>query len=125
MDQQDLSDLRRELRADRAVRAAISRLWPVLDAAAAGRRAAVRPGAAGRGRAAHAGRGPRGAAPRAADAPWTPADVPLLDEAAELLGEDDRAIRAAEAARRRRQEEAYAQGVLDIIGRDDEDDPRS
>ncbi len=48
--------------------------------------------------------------------------MPLLDEAAELLGEDDRAIRAAEA-RRRRQEEAYAQGVLDIIGRDDEDDP--
>ncbi len=38
------------------------------------------------------------------------------------MGEDDRAIRAA-AERRRRQQEAYAQGVLDIIGRDDEDDP--
>ncbi len=58
---------------------------------------------------------------RPADAPWTPADVPLLDEAAELLGEDDRAARAA-AARRRRQEEAYAQGVLEIIGRDEDDD---
>ena len=55
--------------------------------------------------------------------PWTAADVPLLDEAAELLGEDDRAIRAAEERRRRRRQEAYAQGVLDIIGRDDEDDP--
>ncbi len=56
---------------------------------------------------------------------WTPADVPLLDEAAELLGEDDRTEKAA-AKRRRQQEEAYAQGVLDIIGRDDDDDdPRS
>ncbi len=32
-------------------------------------------------------------------APWTPADVPLLDEAAELLGEDDQAERAEAAAR--------------------------
>ena len=64
----------------------------------------------------------RAALHREPGASWTPADVPLLDEAAELLGEDDRAIRAAEA-RRRRQQEAYAQGVLDIIGRDDEADP--
>ena len=121
MDQQDQSDLRRELRTDPAVRAAISTLWPILTpqqlvsdllsepdrlASAAPRMSAA----------------DRAALHRAPDAPWTPADVPLLDEAAELLGEDDRAIRAAEA-RRRRQEEAYAQGVLDIIGRDDEDDP--
>lgn len=45
--------------------------------------------------------------------PWTPADVPLLDEAAELLGEDDSAAQAAaEAARQERI--AYAQGVLDM-----------
>ncbi|WP_063727219.1 HelD family protein [Streptomyces sp. RTd22] len=44
---------------------------------------------------------------------WTPADVPLLDEAAELLGEDDSAARAAaEGARLERIE--YAQGVLDL-----------
>ncbi|WP_369376229.1 helicase [Streptomyces sp. cg36] len=44
---------------------------------------------------------------------WTEADVPLLDEAAELLGEDDSAARAAaEAARQDRI--AYAQGVLDL-----------
>ena len=48
--------------------------------------------------------------------------MPLLDEAAELLGEDDRA-KPAERDRRRRLQEAYAQGVLDIIGRDDDDDP--
>ncbi|MER5952043.1 AAA family ATPase [Streptomyces sp. NPDC001904] len=46
-------------------------------------------------------------------ADWTPGDVPLLDEAAELLGHDDSAERAAaEAARQERI--AYAQGVLDL-----------
>ncbi|KPC60389.1 HelD family protein [Streptomyces chattanoogensis] len=44
---------------------------------------------------------------------WTPADVPLLDEAAELLGEDDSAARAAAEAERQEQI-AYAQGVLDL-----------
>ena len=44
---------------------------------------------------------------------WTAADVPLLDEAAELLGEDDSARRAAEEALRQEQI-AYAQGVLDL-----------
>jgi DNA helicase IV len=44
---------------------------------------------------------------------WSPADVPLLDEAAELLGRDDRAADAL-AARAREQRVAYAQGVLDI-----------
>ena len=45
---------------------------------------------------------------------WTEADVPLLDEAAELLGEDDAAARAqarAEAVRRE-QEVAYAREML-------------
>jgi DNA helicase IV len=46
-------------------------------------------------------------------ADWTPADVPLLDEAAELLGVDDSAERAlAEAARQERI--GYAQGVLEL-----------
>ncbi|WP_189933563.1 HelD family protein [Streptomyces sulfonofaciens] len=44
---------------------------------------------------------------------WTPADVALLDEAAELLGEDDRAARAA-AERERSEKVAYAQGVLEV-----------
>ncbi|MFD6551339.1 HelD family protein [Streptomyces sp. NPDC058398] len=48
---------------------------------------------------------------RAAD--WTAADVPLLDEAAELLGEDDRVTRAL-ADQERRTQIAYAQGVLDV-----------
>ncbi|MGW3520549.1 HelD family protein, partial [Streptomyces hydrogenans] len=45
--------------------------------------------------------------------PWTPGDVPLLDEAAELLGHDDSAARAAQEAERQRQVQ-YAQGVLDV-----------
>ncbi|MEU8780367.1 DNA/RNA helicase domain-containing protein [Streptomyces sp. NPDC048637] len=44
---------------------------------------------------------------------WTPADVPLLDEAAELLGEDTSAARAAAEAERQERID-YAQGVLDL-----------
>ncbi|MGB8943941.1 MAG: helicase [Streptomyces sp.] len=51
-------------------------------------------------------RRPRGGA-------WTSADVPLLDEAAELLGSDDSAARAMAEAERAKQI-AYAQGVLDV-----------
>ncbi|MFG2888387.1 HelD family protein [Streptomyces sp. NPDC048248] len=66
---------------------------------------------------------------RRADGAWTPADVPLLDEAAELLGEDDSAAQAA-AESERQERIAYAQGVLDLSygsrtqefeDRDDED----
>ncbi|MFE9608745.1 HelD family protein [Streptomyces sp. NPDC006012] len=44
---------------------------------------------------------------------WTVADVPLLDEAAELLGVDDRELRAR-AEQEREEQVAYAQGVLDV-----------
>ncbi len=52
------------------------------------------------------------------DAPWTPADVPLLDEAAELLGDDDTAHRldAARASAERAHELEYAKGVLQMSG---------
>ncbi|MFE0346286.1 HelD family protein [Streptomyces griseoluteus] len=63
---------------------------------------------------------------------WTVADVPLLDEAAELLGEDDRPARAR-ADRERETQIAYAQGVLDVsyasrtyeFDDKEEDDPES
>ncbi len=50
--------------------------------------------------------------------PWTASDVPLLDEAAELLGEDDEPARraAAAAAAERAAEEEYARGVLEMTG---------
>ncbi|MEU5716271.1 helicase [Streptomyces sp. NPDC020403] len=47
------------------------------------------------------------------DTQWTPADVPLLDEVAELLGVDDSAGRAAAEAERQ-ERIAYAQGVLEL-----------
>ncbi|MBO1753284.1 AAA family ATPase [Actinotalea sp. BY-33] len=55
---------------------------------------------------------------RPADHGWTVADVPLLDEAAELLGEDDQAerARAAADARRRQEELDYARQVLQSSG---------
>jgi DNA helicase IV len=121
MGRADIADLRAELRGDADVRAAIGRLWPVLTPQQligdlfASRRllaAAARSLTASERELLH----------RPARSAWTPADVPLLDEAAELLGEDDRGAKAA-ARRRRDEEEAYAQGVLEIIGRDDEDDP--
>ncbi|MFH9110786.1 AAA family ATPase [Streptomyces albus] len=51
--------------------------------------------------------------PVTAPADWTPADVPLLDEAAELLGEDDSERRAAAEAERQ-ERIAYAEGVLEV-----------
>ncbi|WP_369158656.1 ATP-dependent DNA helicase [Streptomyces sp. R02] len=63
---------------------------------------------------------------------WTVSDVPLLDEAAELLGEDDRLARER-ADRERQRQIAYAQGVLDVsyasrtfeFEDKEEDDPES
>jgi DNA helicase IV len=119
--QADLDEMRRELRAEEGVRALIERLWPVLTPqqllaelfSSEDRLASAAPRLA---------QAERAALLRDPDSDWTPADVPLLDEAAELLGEDDRAARAA-AERRRRTEEDYARGVLDILSRDLDDDP--
>ncbi|MEV7045682.1 RNA polymerase recycling motor ATPase HelR [Amycolatopsis sp. NPDC051061] len=57
---------------------------------------------------------------RADGAAWTVSDVPLLDELVDLLGRDDSAERAA--ARRRVEEDAeYAEGVMDLIKLDREE----
>lgn len=55
---------------------------------------------------------------RAPGTPWTESDVPLLDEAAELLGEDDQLARAEAAARaaERAAELEYARTVLESSG---------
>ncbi|WP_170839597.1 HelD family protein [Micromonospora halophytica] len=108
----DRAEIRRELRNEPGVRAALDELWPVLtpqrllaDLYASADRIAV-------------------AAPMLTDAErtllhrepgggWTPADVPLLDEAAELLGEDERAA-AARRERIRAFQREYAEGVLEI-----------
>jgi DNA helicase IV len=123
MGRQDIDELREEVRDDPAVRSVIGDLWPVLTPQ---QLVAALFTDADRLKAAAGGltEAERAALLRdaGAAAEWTAADVPLLDEAAELLGEDERATRA-EKERRRRLAAAYAEGVLDILGRDDEDDP--
>ncbi|MGW9195575.1 HelD family protein [Micromonospora chersina] len=107
----DRAEIRRELRDEPEIRAALDELWPVLTPqrlladlyASPERIAAAAPMLTDAERAAlH--REPGG---------WTPADVPLLDEAAELLGEDERAA-AARRERIRALEREYAEGVLEI-----------
>jgi len=121
LDQADVDDIRRELREDPGVQAAVARLWPTLTPqqlledlyATPKLLAKATPKLTAEERALLAR--PRGAE-------WTPADVPLLDEAAELLGEDDTEAKAR-AERQRRQAIDYAQGVLDILDLEDDADP--
>ena len=110
---EDAAELRAELAGEPAVLAALEALWPELTpqrllddlyaspellAAAAPQLTAAE----------------RAALLRAPGGGWSAADVPLLDEAAELLGTVDRDAAEA-AARLRRDQLAYAQGVLDIV----------
>ncbi|MGK5500541.1 helicase [Streptomyces sp. URMC 125] len=107
-----IEDIRRELAADPDVRAAVGKLWPALTPqrlladlySSPERLASAAPGLTAAQRALLL---------RVPESPWTPADVPLLDEAAELLGEDDRAARAAAEAERR-ERAVLAQEALDV-----------
>jgi DNA helicase IV len=107
----DLAEVRRELRADRGVRARLDDLWPLLtpqrlleELFADPARLSVAAPSLSAGERAALRRDP---------GDWSAADVPLLDEAAELLGEDQRAAEVR-SAREQAQRVAYAQGVLDI-----------
>ncbi|MET9499966.1 AAA family ATPase [Streptomyces sp. NPDC006552] len=103
----DLAQLGKGVAASAEVHAAIEELWPVLTAEQVVADFLADPARLAEEDAAAVRR------PVTGPADWTPADVPLLDEAAELIGHDDAAERAAaEAARQERI--AYAQGVLDL-----------
>jgi DNA helicase IV len=113
LDEADLAETRRELRADAEVQAALAELWPVLtprrllrDLFSSADRLAVA--------AAALDEQDRALLLRDRRAGWTPADVPLLDEAAELLGVDDSDL-VREAQRRRHEAIEYAEGVLEIV----------
>ncbi|NUT33949.1 MAG: AAA family ATPase, partial [Hamadaea sp.] len=116
LDEADLAEFRRELRQEPGVQAALDWLWPILTPQ---RLIADLLGSSERIAAAAKYTDAFGDQEQAllfraqADA-WTPADVPLLDEAADLLGEDDRDARAV-AAQLRRQRDAYAAGALQIL----------
>ncbi|MFF8774855.1 HelD family protein [Kitasatospora sp. NPDC015120] len=107
----------RELWAQPGVRAALDALWPVLTPGRLIDRLLSDPALLATA-APELSPAERSAVLRPAGTPWTTGDVPLLDEAAELLGEDGAAVRArARAAARVLDEElAYAEGVLTVTG---------
>ncbi len=123
LDDADFADLREDLRTEEPVRVALNRLWPYLTPQQLliglftdrDRMAAAGLGAPERDLLL---REP----PRSGEKPgenwWSAADVPLLDEAAELLGDiDEGVLRAARRAEQEREERiAYAREVLELTG---------
>ena len=119
LDDEDLPYARDRLRSEPGVQTALDGLWPLLSperllADLLASPQAIRSAAGSlldhpeRQRLTRSGHPSR----------WTVADVPLLDEAAELLGVDDSAQKAArrELERAQRLEAKYAAEVLDITG---------
>src|SRR5690348_6606736 len=116
LDPEDVPYARARLWDEPEVRTALDGLWPYLTpqrlvAGLLAEEGAIRRAAAGFSPAERAALH-RPAAPDA----WTVADVPLLDEAAQLLGTDDSADKRRRRAmdRERRAEERYAREVLEI-----------
>ncbi|WP_345635823.1 HelD family protein [Rugosimonospora acidiphila] len=113
LEEADLAEIRRELRADPAVATALDWLWPILTPqqlltdlyCSADRIASAAP---------MLSIAQRALLYRDRSGQWTPADVPLLDEAVEQLGVDDRDVTQL-AEQRRRQRNAYAEGALEIL----------
>ncbi|WP_166907289.1 RNA polymerase recycling motor ATPase HelR [Mycobacterium sp. DL440] len=100
-----------ELDDNAAFAAALDRLWPILTP-----ETLLAPLYSSTERLSAAGADPR--LFRTDGSAWTVSDVPLLDELVDLLGRDKAADEAAE--RERREEAAYAAGVLDLmIARED------
>ena len=112
LDEAAIEEIRKDMLEDSAVQAALDQVWPDLLPqrlladlfSSAGRIATAAPSLRP---------DEQRLLRRDVDAAWTPSDVPLLDEAAELLGRDDRAERAREEWELR-ERIAYAQGVLDV-----------
>lgn len=114
-DEEERADLVAELRGERDVRVALNLCWMPLTAAGLVAELLAKPhklrAAAGRLLSGH----DQALVLRGRDAPFTAADVPLVDEAAELIGADDPLSRQREqaaAAEQRDSELAYARQVL-------------
>jgi DNA helicase IV len=118
LDPEDIPYTRARLWDEPPVRAAVDAMWPFLTpqrlvAGLLAEEGALRRAAPGLSEAERAAI----LRPGSPDA-WTVADVPLLDEAAQLIGADDSADRARRRAaeRERRATERYAREVLEING---------
>jgi hypothetical protein len=128
LDAGDLAEIRDELKESRELTRELDALWPTLSAEQllGDLYADPRRLAAATRRLPAADRALLARPLPAEDVPtglrWTPADVPLLDEAAELLG-DDGAEAAAREAAALREEVMYAQGVLDVLDLEEDLDP--
>ncbi len=133
IDDDELADLREELRTEQPVKAALNRLWPYTTP-----QQLLIGLFTSRERLGHAAadltEAERGLLlrepPRKGENWWAASDVPLLDEAAELLGdidpavlragawmaEEEQAAARAAAAEEQRSQLAYAKEVLELTG---------
>ncbi|MGG7465997.1 MULTISPECIES: HelD family protein [unclassified Plantibacter] len=123
---EDADERRTELVEEPDIAALLDELWPILDPADVVRTlfssAELLEAAATEHTDAE-----RALLLRDADQPLTPGDIPLVDEAAELLGEDPRPelLRQQRAAYERRHDVEYARGVLEMLGDFSTDDELS
>jgi DNA helicase IV len=117
LDEADLKSAKEALWQDPPVRRRIDALWPELSPQGLLTGLFADPAALDRA-GAHLSPTERRLLHRPADRPWTVSDVPLLDEAAEWLGQDDSADRARRRAAEteRAAEELYAKEVIESTG---------
>ncbi len=115
---EDRGEILEELRSTREIRIALNLAWMPLTPQGLVSSLFAKPQRLADAAAGVFSRAERRRLERPADAPWTVADIPLLDEAAELLGEDDQAAKAQARldAEQRHQELDYARQVLQQSG---------
>jgi DNA helicase IV len=104
----------RELMAHDGYRALVDSCWPRLSAEDLVRNLLTTEGLAAAGGVLRPEE--RELLARAPETPWTPADVPLLDEAWGRLGDPDEMLRLAADRRKSKADRAYAQQVIDSSG---------
>ena len=118
VDDDNRATLQAELLESRDVRREVNLLWMPITPQRLVRDLFADPGLLGEAAGRILTREERDLLHRERSARWTPADVPLLDEAAELLGEDDSADEAERlrAEADRKAEVEYARQVQDTFG---------
>jgi DNA helicase IV len=114
----DRAELIDDLRASRDVRRELNLAFPPLSAEGLLADLYARPDRLAAACAGRLSAAEQAMLARDREAPWTVADVPLLDEVASLIGEDDTAARAAAraVAAARAEQVEYARAVLEQVG---------